>query len=169
LVAGNLELAELHQELEDVLTGQGRGPRMNTRRDRFRLIYELGNAFAACSELNELLPVVLTKCCAALEAESVAILLLDSERNELYFPFVSGGELKADTRLGAFGFQLIMASQRRCYEAGCPKRSTMSSPTPAGIREWIAGRALLLNRCWPAPRPCVCDWGCADGSRSNIS
>jgi hypothetical protein len=34
---------------------------MNTRWDRFRLIYELDNAFAACSELNELLPVVLTK------------------------------------------------------------------------------------------------------------
>jgi hypothetical protein len=37
---------------------------MNTSWDRLRLIYELGNAFAACTDLSQLLPVVLTKCCA---------------------------------------------------------------------------------------------------------
>src|SRR5262245_53296346 len=77
---------------------------MNTSFDRLRFVYELGNAFAAYTELNDLLPVVLTKCCAALEEQWVAVLLLDRERNELYFPYVSEDDPKAAARLSAIRF-----------------------------------------------------------------
>jgi len=58
-------------------------------RDRFALLYELGCAFAARIELQELLPLVVNKCREVLNAEGISILLLDPDRNELYFPYVS--------------------------------------------------------------------------------
>ena len=57
--------------------------------DRFRLLYELGCAFAARTDLAELIPFVIAKCREALNAEAASVLLLDRERNELYFPYVS--------------------------------------------------------------------------------
>jgi Nif-specific regulatory protein len=57
--------------------------------ERFRLLYELGCAFLAKTDLAELIPFVISKCCEALDAEGASVLLLDRERNEFYFPFVS--------------------------------------------------------------------------------
>jgi Nif-specific regulatory protein len=57
--------------------------------ERFRLLYELGCAFAAKTDLAELVPFVIAKCREALHAEAASVLLLDRERNELYFPYVS--------------------------------------------------------------------------------
>src|SRR5271169_5451369 len=57
--------------------------------ERFRLLYELGCAFAAKTDLVELLPFVIAKCRGALDAEGASILLLDRDRNEFYFPYVS--------------------------------------------------------------------------------
>jgi transcriptional regulator with GAF, ATPase, and Fis domain len=57
--------------------------------ERFRLLYELGCAFAARTDLAELIPFVIKKCREALDAEAASVLLLDRERHELYFPYVS--------------------------------------------------------------------------------
>jgi Nif-specific regulatory protein len=57
--------------------------------ERFRLLYELGCAFAAKTDLAELVPFVIAKSREALNAEAASVLLLDRERNEFYFPFVS--------------------------------------------------------------------------------
>jgi serine phosphatase RsbU (regulator of sigma subunit) len=64
---------------------------------RLRLLYELGCAFAARIDLDELSALVVQKCCEVLDAEGAAILLFDPGRNELYFPYVAG----ADTEVGA--------------------------------------------------------------------
>jgi phosphoserine phosphatase RsbU/P len=58
---------------------------------RLRLLYELGCAFTARVDLANLCDEVLKKSREVLEAESASILLLDAEKEELYFPFVSGG------------------------------------------------------------------------------
>jgi GAF domain-containing protein len=57
--------------------------------ERFRLLYELGSAFLAKTDLVELVPFVIAKCREALHAEGASILLLDRDRNEFYFPYVS--------------------------------------------------------------------------------
>jgi Nif-specific regulatory protein len=57
--------------------------------NRFALLYELGCAFAARIELDELIPLVVAKCREVLNAEGISVLLLDPEHNELYFPYVS--------------------------------------------------------------------------------
>ena len=69
-----------------------------------RLLYDLGKAFAARLELDELIPFVIAKCRDALDAEGVSILLLDQERNELYFPYVSESDPEVARRLGGFVF-----------------------------------------------------------------
>jgi Nif-specific regulatory protein len=56
---------------------------------RLRLLYDLGRTFAAHIELEKLLPLVTSKCREALDAEGVSVLLLDTEKDELYFPYVA--------------------------------------------------------------------------------
>lgn len=66
---------------------------------RFALIYELANAFARRLELDELIPFALGRCREILRADGVSILLLDSEKDELYFPYVAEGDPEAARRL----------------------------------------------------------------------
>jgi transcriptional regulator with GAF, ATPase, and Fis domain len=55
----------------------------------YRLIYELGNAFASRLERDDLLGLVVRKCREVFDAEGVSVLLLDHERDEFYFPYFS--------------------------------------------------------------------------------
>src|SRR5712692_7027670 len=71
---------------------------------RLRLLYELGCAFTARLELDELLPLVVAKCRDVLRAEGTAVLLLDPERNELYFPYVAEEDPEVAERLVALRF-----------------------------------------------------------------
>jgi hypothetical protein len=56
---------------------------MNDDNARETLVYELGNMFAARLGLEELIPLVISKCREVLDAGGVSVLLLDPERNEL--------------------------------------------------------------------------------------
>jgi len=59
-------------------------------RARLRLLHELGAAFISRVDLDELIPLVTVRCQEALDAEGVSVVLHDPERDELYFPYVSG-------------------------------------------------------------------------------
>jgi Nif-specific regulatory protein len=78
---------------------------------RVRLLYDLGCAFAARLELDELIPLIVAKCREALEAEGVAVLLLDPESQELYFPYVAeeSGEIAARLSPVRFSAELGLA------------------------------------------------------------
>ena len=65
----------------------------NSARDM--LVYELGNMFTARLGLEELIPLVISKCREILNAGGVSLLLLDEERDELYFPYVSEDDPEA--------------------------------------------------------------------------
>ncbi len=67
--------------------------------DRFRLLYELGCAFAARMELDELAPLVVNKCREVLETDGASIALLDPTQQELYFPYVASGDPAVADRL----------------------------------------------------------------------
>jgi hypothetical protein len=54
-----------------------------------RLLYDLGCAFSARIELDELIPFVIAKCRDVLDATAASVLLLDQASNELYFPYVA--------------------------------------------------------------------------------
>ena len=71
---------------------------------RLRLLYELGCAFAARLELDELIALVVAKSREVLAAEGAAVLLLDSEGDQLYFPYVAEEEREIAARLLALRF-----------------------------------------------------------------
>ena len=74
----------------------------------YRLIYELGNAFACQLDLDPLLKLVTQKCREVLEAEGAAILLLDAERQELYFPYLAELDPEVARRLAPLRFSAQM-------------------------------------------------------------
>ncbi|HUN57287.1 MAG TPA: sigma-54-dependent Fis family transcriptional regulator [Candidatus Binataceae bacterium] len=66
---------------------------------RVRQLYDLGCAFAAKTDLGELIPFIIKRCREALNAEAASVLLLNPERTELYFPYVSDDDARAAERL----------------------------------------------------------------------
>ncbi len=72
---------------------------MPTSSERFRVLYDLGCAFAAQLEIDELISLVIAKCRETLDAEGVALLLLDDQRRELHFPFVAEEDPEVAERL----------------------------------------------------------------------
>jgi serine phosphatase RsbU (regulator of sigma subunit) len=71
---------------------------------RLRLLHELGRAFAARTDLDELCGVVTRECASVLRAEGASILLLDPETNELYFPYVANADAQTAARLRRLRF-----------------------------------------------------------------
>ena len=71
---------------------------------RFRLLYDLGCAFAARLELDALVALVIEECRRVLDAEGAAVLLLDPERRELYFPYTAGEEQEVAGALATMRF-----------------------------------------------------------------
>ena len=67
--------------------------------DRLLLLYELGCAFAERIELEELIPLVISKCRDVLDAEGGSVLLLDAATNEFVFPYVAEQNPEAAARL----------------------------------------------------------------------
>src|SRR5882672_4800879 len=57
--------------------------------EQLSLLLELNRAFSALMELEDLLPFIMTKTNEVFAAESCALLLLDEERQELFFPVTS--------------------------------------------------------------------------------
>jgi len=75
-----------------------------TRSVPYRLIYELGNAFASQLELDPLLELVTQKCREVVDAEGASILLLDPTGRELYFPYLANLDLEVARRLSSLKF-----------------------------------------------------------------
>src|SRR5687767_4255319 len=57
--------------------------------ERLTLLYSLGQAFSSLMTLDVLLPSIITKTKEIMQAESCALLLLDEEHQEFYFPVTS--------------------------------------------------------------------------------
>jgi Nif-specific regulatory protein len=70
----------------------------------YRLIYELGNAFACQLDLDSLLQLVTRKCREVLAAEGAAILLLDPQGEELFFPYLADLDPEVARRLAPLRF-----------------------------------------------------------------
>jgi len=72
--------------------------------EQLSLFLELSRAFGTLMELGDLLPLVMTRTNAAFAAESCALLLLDEERQELFFPVTSDISPERAERLKAMRF-----------------------------------------------------------------
>jgi len=89
---------------------------------RLKLLYNLGCAFAARIELDELIPLVITRCRDALEAEGASVLLLDREHNEFYFPYVSGQNPAVVNKLPHLRFPADLGIAGTVVKTGRPIR-----------------------------------------------
>ena len=75
----------------------------------YRLIYEsLGNAFACQLELDPLLKLVTQKCREVLSAEGAAILMLDAQGEQLYFPYLADLDPEVARRLAGLRFSAML-------------------------------------------------------------
>jgi Nif-specific regulatory protein len=100
------------------------------RADRFALLYELGCAFAARIELDELIPLIVAKCREVLNAEGISVLLLDPERNELYFPYVSQVDPKVVEQLRKLRFPADLGIAGATLKDGAAIRVTDAQHDP---------------------------------------
>ena len=85
---------------------------------RFRLLYDLGCAFAARIEIDQLIPLVVTKCREALDAEGASVLLLDDERKELHFPYISEEDPEVAQRLARLRFSAELGIAAAALKGG---------------------------------------------------
>jgi transcriptional regulator with GAF, ATPase, and Fis domain len=72
--------------------------------ERFKILYDFACAFAAQLELEELLAMIVQRCRDVFHSEGVAVLLLDADKNELYFPYVADQNVDVARRLMSIRF-----------------------------------------------------------------
>ena len=89
---------------------------------RLRLLYDLGCAFAGRIELDELIPLVMSKVREVLDAEGASVLLLDDSRNELYFPYVVSERQEVATRLAGLRLPADRGIAGAALQTGKPIR-----------------------------------------------
>jgi signal transduction protein with GAF and PtsI domain len=89
---------------------------------RLRLLYELGCAFAARRELDGLIELVMTRCRDVFDAEGASILLVDHEKQELYFPYVAQDDPQVTERLLGLRFPVAEGIAGAVMESGKPLR-----------------------------------------------
>ena len=119
---------------------------------RLRLLHQLGCAFAARTELEDLCRLVISKCGEALQAEGVGILLQDPSTQELFFPYVSNEDPVAAERLRGLRFPADRGMPERCCAAGGRSGSTTFAQTVAFTRASTSSRVparatSLRHRC----------------------
>jgi Nif-specific regulatory protein len=71
---------------------------------RLRLLHELGCAFAARTDLDDLIAFVIEKCRDVLDSEGASILVHDEESGELYFPYVVASDAAVAAELARLRF-----------------------------------------------------------------
>jgi hypothetical protein len=103
------------------------------RTERFRLLYDLGCAFAARIELDELIPLIVAKCREVLNAEGISVLLFDQEHDELFFPYVSQEDPRVTRRLADVRFPAERGIAGEALKTGQAIRLTDAPGRPASL------------------------------------
>jgi len=117
---------------------------------RLRLLYELGCAFAARLDLGELNALVLQQCRDVLNAEAAAVLLLDPESRELYFPYAADQNPEVTQRLASIRFPADRGIAGQVLQTGRSVRIDRAASDPrfyAGVdqKTGLVTRNLLCS------------------------
>ncbi len=89
---------------------------------RLRLLYDLGCAFAGRIEIDELIPLVMSKVREVLDAEGASVLLLDELKQELYFPYVVSERQDVAARLAGLRLPANRGIAGAALQTGRPIR-----------------------------------------------
>jgi Nif-specific regulatory protein len=90
--------------------------------ERLRLLYELGCAFAARTDIEKLIPYVVERCREVLNAEGASVQLYDPETNELHFPYVAVDDSEVAARLIGLRFPADRGVAGHVLQTGEPVR-----------------------------------------------
>jgi Nif-specific regulatory protein len=93
---------------------------ITTDMDKLPLLVRLTRAFSALLELEELVPCILAKIKEVIQVESCAILLLDEEKKELYFPMISDVSAEIEERLKNIRFPADQGISGWVLQRGIP-------------------------------------------------
>jgi Nif-specific regulatory protein len=91
-------------------------------KSRLRLLYDLGCAFAARTEIEKLVPYVVERCREVLDAEGASVQLYDPETNELHFPYVAVEDSEVGARLVGLRFPADRGVAGAVLQNGRPVR-----------------------------------------------
>ena len=112
---------------------------------RLSLLYEVTRSFSELIDVGQLIDRVITRTKQLLDAESCAILLLDEERGELYFPYSTDVDPEVERRFATVRFpadrgiagwvlqhgvaqRIVDVSKDDRWYANVDKESGMSTP-----------------------------------------
>ena len=123
-------------------------------RDPRRLGYELGLAFAQRRRVDDLIPFAVATCREALQAEGIAVLLLDRNR-QLYFPYIAEADPAVAGRLELVRFSAERGIAGQVLSTGEPVRVDDVSVDPAffGGVDQCTGRTTRAVICAPLITP----------------
>jgi Nif-specific regulatory protein len=110
--------------------------------DRRLLALELGRAFTERLDLDDLIPFVIAKCRELLNAESAAVLLIDPERNEFYFPCAVDENPAVAARLQ----QTRFAADQGIAGAAAQSRKSLRVDDVSSDPRWFAGVDQITGR-----------------------
>ncbi len=99
--------------------------------ERYKLLYDLGCAFGARLELDELIPTVVERCRDVLGAEAASVLFLDRASDELYFPYVSEADGEVARSLASMRFPATEGVAGEVLASGEAKRVGDARADPA--------------------------------------
>ncbi len=118
---------------------------------RLRLLYELGCAFAARRELDDLVSLVVERCREVLDAEGAAVLLLDPSRQELHFPYVAEEDPAVAERLRGLRFPATQGIAGAVLESGTAMRVDDCATDARFCRDVDASSGLTTRNLVCAP------------------
>jgi Nif-specific regulatory protein len=107
-----------YHAVRETLTRASAAMTTTTSSAPYRLIYELGNAFACELDLDPLLALVTQKCREVLDAEGASIMLLDPRREELYFPYLANLDPEVARRLANLRFSAALGIAGEALQSG---------------------------------------------------
>jgi transcriptional regulator with GAF, ATPase, and Fis domain len=119
--------------------------------DRLRLLYELGCVFAEHIELEELIPLVITKCRDVLDAEGGSVLLLDADTNEFVIPYVAEQNPQAAERLAGLRVPVERSIAGAVLREGHPIRVDDAHTDPRFFSEVERHTGVRLGSLIAAP------------------
>lgn len=101
---------------------------------RFGFLFELSCALAEHRELDTLVPLVIDRCCEALQCQGASVLLLDPARHELYFPWVRAETEEATRALLDLRFPADKGIAGEVLRTGQPHQVAADASDPRMFR-----------------------------------
>lgn len=128
---------------------------MDAESDRYRILFELGLAFAAQSDLDELVQTIVERSLTVFDAEGFSLLLHDATTDELYFPYVVSQKENVAERLAELRFAADVGIAGEVFQTGKMIRVDAAADDPRVLQptDVLPGQETHSLICAPLSTP----------------